>query len=220
MPAEASPYQVLGVGPEASLEDIRRAYRQAALRCHPDNCAGDPGEAVRRFHQVTAAYREACRRLPRAQRVVGRARFGHPLKAADFTRLNQAWALRGAGGRLFWQDLPIACKVSMATTDEPAVFVVCWLLAILLSVVAGWVLAASGLAGGAGGPVRPAGVALIVALPLVLYAVLLAVAAGALVLSRKVVWLMARLGRRALPAPGPAAPLNAPPPAGKLPPRS
>lgn len=29
-------YEALGVGPNASLADIRRAYLQAARACHPD----------------------------------------------------------------------------------------------------------------------------------------------------------------------------------------
>ncbi|KAL4447502.1 hypothetical protein ABPG75_004721 [Micractinium tetrahymenae] len=36
-------YAVLGVAPGASAEDIRRAYRQAALRLHPDKAAAAGG---------------------------------------------------------------------------------------------------------------------------------------------------------------------------------
>jgi molecular chaperone DnaJ len=47
-------YGVLGVSPDASDGEIKRAYRQLARELHPDVNA-DP-EAERRFKQITAAY--------------------------------------------------------------------------------------------------------------------------------------------------------------------
>src|SRR4029077_479789 len=47
-------YAVLGVGRDASDDDIKRAYRRLARELHPDVNA-DP-EAERRFKEVTAAY--------------------------------------------------------------------------------------------------------------------------------------------------------------------
>ena len=47
-------YAVLGVPRNASAEDIRRAYREAALRLHPDKNAGP--EATELFLQVNRAY--------------------------------------------------------------------------------------------------------------------------------------------------------------------
>ena len=32
-------YKVLGVGPEASLDEIKQAYRRAVFLTHPDTCA-------------------------------------------------------------------------------------------------------------------------------------------------------------------------------------
>ncbi len=48
-------YEVLGVAREASEDDIRKAYRQAALKHHPDRNQGNP-EAETKFKEATEAY--------------------------------------------------------------------------------------------------------------------------------------------------------------------
>ena len=49
------PYKVLGVSPDASDEEIKRAYRRLAKQYHPDLNPGD-AEAARKMQQVNAAY--------------------------------------------------------------------------------------------------------------------------------------------------------------------
>ena len=49
------PYDVLGVRVGASMQDIVRAYRRAALAAHPDAQPADPG-AAGRFRALTEAY--------------------------------------------------------------------------------------------------------------------------------------------------------------------
>ena len=44
--------ELLGVGPLASAADVRRAFREAAKRAHPDRAGGDE----QHFRQVVAAY--------------------------------------------------------------------------------------------------------------------------------------------------------------------
>lgn len=40
-------YDILGVARDANADELRRAYRRAALRLHPDRESGAPGEMVR-----------------------------------------------------------------------------------------------------------------------------------------------------------------------------
>lgn len=51
-----NPYQVLGVSPGDSEDTIKRAYRNAAKKCHPDTHPGDR-QAEERFKEIGEAYR-------------------------------------------------------------------------------------------------------------------------------------------------------------------
>lgn len=48
-------YQVLGVSKSASADEIKKAYRQLAKKCHPDANQDDPG-AQAKFAEITEAY--------------------------------------------------------------------------------------------------------------------------------------------------------------------
>ncbi len=51
------PYQVLGVSPNASDEEVKQAYRRLAKKYHPDRNPGD-AEAAKRMQKINAAYEQ------------------------------------------------------------------------------------------------------------------------------------------------------------------
>ena len=65
-------YELLGVGRDASQDDIKKAYRKVALKCHPDRNPGDKA-AEERFKEASAAYQILSDPERRAQY----DRFGH-----------------------------------------------------------------------------------------------------------------------------------------------
>ncbi len=54
--AEMDYYQILGVGRQASPEEIKKAYRKLALKYHPDKAKGDKKQAEEKFKQISEAY--------------------------------------------------------------------------------------------------------------------------------------------------------------------
>jgi len=67
--APTGPRADLGVGPDATLADVRRAWRAAVKRWHPDRIpTNDPvvvGDAMRRFQEMRAAYESLVAELSR-----------------------------------------------------------------------------------------------------------------------------------------------------------
>ena len=53
----SDPYQVLGVSPDATDEEIKQAYRRLAKKYHPDLNPGDE-EAARKMQEINAAYEQ------------------------------------------------------------------------------------------------------------------------------------------------------------------
>jgi DnaJ-class molecular chaperone len=49
-------YQIMGVSKDANAKDIKKAFRELALRFHPDRNAGNSEEAEERFKEINEAY--------------------------------------------------------------------------------------------------------------------------------------------------------------------
>ena len=95
-----NPYEVLGVAPDASAEDVKAAYRRLAMRYHPDRNPGSK-EAEEQFKAISEAY--ATLRDPDA-----RARFdrygtaGAPGAAPDFSTVDWHTIFREADIPIDW----------------------------------------------------------------------------------------------------------------------
>ncbi len=66
-------YEVLGVGRDASLEDVKKAYRKVALKYHPDRNPENKEEASDKFKEASKAYEVLSNAEKRAQY----DRYGH-----------------------------------------------------------------------------------------------------------------------------------------------
>jgi len=90
-------YEILGIGRDASAEDIRTAYRRLAREFHPD--VNDDPEAEQRFKEVAGAYEI----LSDADKRARYDAYGHggPMDAAfgDITDLFEAFFGTGTFGR-------------------------------------------------------------------------------------------------------------------------
>jgi len=74
-------YEILGLGKGATTEEIKSAYRKAALKWHPDRNPSNKGEAEHQFREATEAY--SVLSDPQKREVYDR--YGHAgLSGADF----------------------------------------------------------------------------------------------------------------------------------------
>lgn len=93
-------YEILGVAPDASPEEIERAYRALARKVHPDLNGGDPARAELRMKQLNeiretlgdsllrSAYDTELRREREAQEEARRQAEASP--AGDYVRVGQS----------------------------------------------------------------------------------------------------------------------------------
>lgn len=88
-------YDVLGVGRDASAEDIKKAYRRLAMKFHPDRSKGEP-ENEARFKEAKEAYEV----LKDKERRAAYDRFGH-----DGVKSGAGAGAAGFGGADAFSDI-------------------------------------------------------------------------------------------------------------------
>ena len=194
MNAEVDPYEVLGIARGATVEQIRTAYRKAALKYHPDNCPGDRSGAYEQFRRITTAYRAVMKYL-RPHAAVG----------ADGTCSPAGFALHDVGWVFISAEQARAAspaerlrtrKMTYATRNETSLFFVLWLASLALSI--GGTIAAGLLAGSL--PGRSITVFFLGLSPLLLYVGLLVTILLIVPLTRRIVYtLLAFRTSRSLP---------------------
>jgi len=109
LPTKRDYYEILGLKKSASLEEIRKAYRELALRYHPDRVASEQKkEAEEKFKEISEAYAV----LSDSQKRALYDQYGHAgidqryaqediFKGADFSSVFRDLSDFGFGGGLF-----------------------------------------------------------------------------------------------------------------------
>jgi hypothetical protein len=212
MQTEADPYELLGVPGDATLQEVKLAYRKAALECKPERFAGDADAAEKRLRQINAAYREISRKLePSAW---------SPTPPPSKTYTPQDFAREGSAA--YWRPPEDQAQagdgkaghhtttVVESTRNETAWFLVFWALAIILGIVFGGGAASWRAYHTKGGGLETSDIVISVVVGELIYVALAAAAVVLVILTRKIVRLTIRFAHnhwRFLPAP-PAPPAN------------
>ena len=104
-------YELLGVGRNATEQELKSAYKRLAIRYHPDKNPGD-AEAEEMFKEVAEAYSV----LSNAEQRARYDRFGHAGVSSSAAGANANW---GAQGFLIMRPVPRHAPHVRATEKKP-----------------------------------------------------------------------------------------------------
>lgn len=120
------PHVVLGVPPDATDEELARAYRELAKRHHPDRAGADAAAQMQRLNDAYAAARAVRRRMgPRPARPSRRAPgwwLGDEVRAALGTELVGALDERERVLAVAWAASGGSHEVRLAVTEKRLVW--------------------------------------------------------------------------------------------------
>jgi curved DNA-binding protein CbpA len=102
---QAEALRILGLSSDAGTGQIKAAFREAALRFHPDTSSDQSTESARKFQRAVEAYKVAMRTAIRSARDRRRRGGFHGLSPGELTQRSDDWVVRprtatGASGRI------------------------------------------------------------------------------------------------------------------------
>lgn len=85
-----SPYEILGVSPNASKDEVAKAYRKLAKKYHPDLNPGDE-TAARKMSEINAAYDDIKNGRTSSTSSYGSSRTGPGSSRSSYTSYSSGW---------------------------------------------------------------------------------------------------------------------------------
>ncbi|MCK4624651.1 MAG: J domain-containing protein [Phycisphaerae bacterium] len=193
-------FELLGVTPETSIEDIMRAYRKAVLGCHPDCCPDDP-RAARRFHRITQVYRVALN--SRCKGIAGHKFTPQEMAMKNWTKPFSGFVKVRPGSDMSWLNQFGARKFSLPTTNENLLFVCFWAIAMVITFLMVYLMSDFFLGGRSWESLSALEVMIFAMVPLGIYVVSVTATIIAIILTRQAVYLVSQIRlacQRALPS--------------------
>lgn len=199
--ARQDPYDILGVVRGASLDEVRQAFRRAVLLCHPDLHPANRIQAEQKFRTILDAYQAVLQDL--AADAPPKFTNTQPISPMEMALMDSSWLSGLSANRAYTTDKPPhpgqqAVKVPMATRNETRLFLWTWLPTTIVTAVGALIL---GESLGQWGYLQGFGAAAMMLIAVLGYVLLLATAVGAILLTRKVIYMVFPSHRKALPAP-------------------
>lgn len=132
-------YELLGLSPRASAQQIRQAYREMSKLYHPDTTALPPAIATTRFQQLNEAYATLSspeRRLSYDHKI-GYSRLHVMQPPADLNRPVSRRIFRSSSAYLDPTDRPLSAGEIFALFILGLTFIACLILVITIGVTRG-----------------------------------------------------------------------------------
>lgn len=136
---KGSYYDLLGISPTATAQEVRQAYREQSKLFHPDTTQLPPPEARQRFHVLNEAYATLSNPVQRLQydQKAGFSRFTVVQPPAGLNKSVPRQPTYSSSAYLDPNDRPLSAGEIFALVILGFTFLICLVLAIVLSFTQG-----------------------------------------------------------------------------------